>query len=211
MPAIVAARTMGDRRIGGLPQKVNDSKWMWRSGTPARPSSAASPHESVGTAQVDIAVAHVGDDLAEGVGVEAHLVARSDDVDEAATAPPELGGDLVAQDEVPVREPRSRTVTSASSGSSCRSERIGAVPTPAPTSSTRSRSRGLREHAAAHPGDGAEVGRRRAAQLVGVFFMTEGLGVAWPAGDAAVLYLVAFLVALSQVQRAGSAMTSCAR
>jgi uncharacterized membrane protein len=34
----------------------------------------------------------------------------------------------------------------------------------------------------------------------GVFFAAEGLGVHWPAGDAAVLYVVATLAAVSQIQ-----------
>jgi uncharacterized membrane protein len=34
----------------------------------------------------------------------------------------------------------------------------------------------------------------------GVFFAAEGLGVQWPAGDAAVLYVVATLAAVSQIQ-----------
>jgi uncharacterized membrane protein len=34
----------------------------------------------------------------------------------------------------------------------------------------------------------------------GLFFLAEGLGVRWPGGDAALLYLVTFLGALSQVQ-----------
>src|SRR3954469_6293687 len=43
VPATVAARTMGDRRMGWLrDQDVKDSKWMRDSGTPARSSSAVS-------------------------------------------------------------------------------------------------------------------------------------------------------------------------
>src|SRR4051794_41718828 len=52
VPATVAQTTMGDRRMGRTPsQKVKDSKWMRRSGTPARSSSdpsrrarASGPH-----------------------------------------------------------------------------------------------------------------------------------------------------------------------
>src|SRR4051795_5501332 len=39
VPATVAVRTMGDRRMGSAPdQKVNDSKWIRGPGTPARSS-----------------------------------------------------------------------------------------------------------------------------------------------------------------------------
>src|SRR4051794_23588497 len=49
VPAIVAPMTMGDRRMGSVlrvAQKVKDSKWTCRSGTPARRSSPASPRAS---------------------------------------------------------------------------------------------------------------------------------------------------------------------
>jgi Ca2+/H+ antiporter, TMEM165/GDT1 family len=39
----------------------------------------------------------------------------------------------------------------------------------------------------------------------GVFFLAEGLAVEWPGGDAAILYLVAVLAALSQAQSHGLA------
>jgi Ca2+/H+ antiporter, TMEM165/GDT1 family len=41
----------------------------------------------------------------------------------------------------------------------------------------------------------------------GVFFLAEGLGVHWPGGDAALLYVAAALVAVSQVQIARVATT----
>jgi Ca2+/H+ antiporter, TMEM165/GDT1 family len=41
----------------------------------------------------------------------------------------------------------------------------------------------------------------------GVFFLAEGLGVHWPGGDAALLYVAAALVAVSQVQIARVAAT----
>jgi len=44
------------------------------------------------------------------------------------------------------------------------------------------------------------MGRRRAADLIRVFFASEGLGVDWPAGDAALLYLVMVVGAVSQAQ-----------
>jgi uncharacterized membrane protein len=44
----------------------------------------------------------------------------------------------------------------------------------------------------------------------GVFFVAEGLGVEWPAGDAAVLYVIAALAAVSQLQSHWLARTAAA-
>lgn len=44
----------------------------------------------------------------------------------------------------------------------------------------------------------------------GVFFVAEGLGVEWPGGDAAILYLIATLATVSQVQSHWLARTATA-
>ena len=103
VPATVAARTMG---IGASVGSVSEGERL--EVDPALRHAGALelggelPRERVGTAQVDLAAAHVGDEPAQGVGVERHLVARADELDEAAAAAADLVGDLVAQDEVGV-------------------------------------------------------------------------------------------------------------
>ena len=59
--------------------------------------------EVVRTADVDVAVAQVGHELAQGAGVERNAVARADELVQAPAASPDLLGDLVAQDEVLAR------------------------------------------------------------------------------------------------------------
>jgi L-ascorbate metabolism protein UlaG (beta-lactamase superfamily) len=56
--------------------------------------------ERLRTAQVDVALAEVGHGAPQRAGVEAHLVARAEDLDEAPAAPGDLVAHLAAQHEV---------------------------------------------------------------------------------------------------------------
>ena len=117
-------------------------------------------------AEVDLAARTSGDEAAQRGGVEAHALARADAA--RCRRPPrrrDLGGDLVAQDElVAAWSARSSTVdVGAPRGSSCSSARIGAVPTPAPISSSRSLRRGVGGEGAVGPSIATRVpGRSRA-------------------------------------------------
>src|SRR3954447_4988936 len=104
---MVAATTTGDRFIRVL--RFSEGE---RLEVDARPGHAGSPklggelaRQGVGAAEVDVAATEVRDELLERHGVEADLVAAPDDLEQPAAAPPDLAGDLVAQDEVPARRP----------------------------------------------------------------------------------------------------------
>ncbi len=79
---------------------MKDSKWIRRSGTPARAQAGGKPaREGLGAAR-KLAATKVGHELTERLAVERDPLPRPDELDEAAAAPVHGVRDIGAQHEV---------------------------------------------------------------------------------------------------------------
>src|SRR4051794_14982390 len=108
-PAAVAARTMVDRFISGSGSE-REGLVVDLGGGDARLGRGDDERllEGVGAAHVDVAPRDVGDQRGERRRVEAHAVARTDELEQPAVALEDVFGDLVAVDEVVARRAAQR-------------------------------------------------------------------------------------------------------